>query len=308
MTRCGYVALMGRPNAGKSSLLNSLIKAKIAGVSAKPQTTRNKVLGIYSDEDVQLLFLDTPGLHQTSRKLRLNQLMNAEAWSSLQDADVVLYLVDCGAKWHEEDSALLAKILREARGPVHLVASKADRLKKHELAERLAGLEEKRRELAQTAGGERLMDQYLAVSAKRPEEVDALRARLAAAMPEGAFLFPADELTDRPKEFVIAEMIREKVFRHVGDELPYQIGVRVESYEDKGKIIVIHAAVVVARDSQKPIIIGKQGQLIRKVGSEARVQIEDLLQNKVFLDLVVKVDEDWMNRDDKIAAITDLEP
>lgn len=308
MTRCGYVALMGRPNAGKSSLLNSLIKAKIAGVSAKPQTTRNKVLGIYSDEEVQVLFLDTPGLHQTSRKLRLNQLMNAEAWSSLQDADVVLYLVDCGAKWHEEDSALLAKILREARGPVQLVASKADRLKKHELVERLAELEARRLEMAKESGNDRLAATCLPVSAKRPEDVDALRKSLAAAMPEGEFLFPADELTDRPKEFVIAEMIREKVFRHVGDELPYQIGVRVESYEDKGNVVVIYATIVVARDSQKPIIIGKQGQLIRKIGSEARVQIEDLLQNKVFLDLTVKVDEDWMNRDDKIAAITDLAP
>ncbi len=311
-THCGYIALLGRPNAGKSSLVNSLIGQKIVGVSEKPQTTRNKVLGIHTEGAAQMLFLDTPGLHE-KKGIRLNEMMNAEAWGALADADVLLYLVDASRGWHgEEDDMLFARLLKQSEKPIAVIASKIDKIKKHELDESLAGiqaamdrllerddLQEKRHLLIQ--------EEPIEMSAKRPELLGPLRGMLKAHLPEGPFLFDPEQLTDRSQKFVSAELIREQIFRHLQKELPYQSVVVVEKLEDKPNIVVIYAAVIVSRDSQKAIVIGKRGETIKLLGTKAREQLERHFEKKIFLELQVKVDPDWYEREKKITDYTEIE-
>lgn len=311
-TYCGYIALLGRPNAGKSSLVNSLIGQKIVGVSEKPQTTRNKVLGIFSEGPYQMLFLDTPGLHE-KKGIRLNEMMNAEAWGALADADVLLYLVDVSRGWHgEEDDMLFVRLMQQAEKPVAVLASKIDKIKKHELEEGLENIQvamdrlierddlQEKRELLIAEGP-------LEISAKRPDMLGPLRLMLAEQLPEGPFLFDPEQLTDRSQKFVSSELIREQIFRHLQKELPYQSVVVVEKLEDKPNIVVIYAAVIVARDSQKAIVIGKRGDTIKMLGMKAREQLERHFGKKVFLELQVKVDPDWYEREKKITDYTEIE-
>lgn len=300
-TRCGYISLIGRPNAGKSSLMNSLMGTKLVGVSQKPNTTRNRILGIDTLENSQALFLDTPGLHSQFSGYRLNQLMNDEAWAAMHDADVICYVIDGSKGWHAEDATILEKV-RPHLGvkPVLVLMNKVDKEKKHLVEERLNTI----RTQVQA------IDPKLSVmmmSAKRPELVRSLREKLHTLLPEGPFLFDPEQLTDRPQKFVVAELIRERLFRLLGEELPYQTGVVVEKYEDKPGTVVVYATIIVGRDSQKGIVIGRGGDMIKRIGMESREQIELHCEKKVFLDLAVKVDKEWFDRDDKISAYADLE-
>lgn len=310
-TRCGYIALLGRPNAGKSSLVNSLIGQKIMGVSEKPQTTRNKVLGIFTEGDAQMLFLDTPGLHE-KKGIRLNEMMNAEAWGALADADVLLYLVDASRGWHEEDDMLFTRLMRQAEKPVAVLASKVDKIKKHALDESLDHIQAAMDRLLQRDDVREKSDLLISkgpieISAKRPDMLGPLRHMLAEQLPEGPFLFDPEQLTNRSQKFVSSELIREQIFRHLQKELPYQSVVVVEKLEDKPNIVVIHAAVIVARDSQKAIVIGKRGETIKMLGMKAREQLERHFEKRVFLELQVKVDPDWYEREKKITDYTEIE-
>ncbi|WP_141734610.1 GTPase Era [Oligoflexus tunisiensis] len=309
--RCGYCAIMGRPNAGKSSLLNTLVGQKIVGVSAKPNTTRNRILGIRMEDEAQLLFLDTPGIHRSHKKLTLNSMMNREAWSVLADADMILYVIDVQDVGHAEDINFLRNVIKESRGRVLVCLNKCDKLKKVELRlaeERLRGILAMIREELPPEAAARLDDRHpWLISAKRKESLTELVAAIGGSLPEGPWLYPDDDLTDRPQKFVCAELIREQAFRHLGAELPYQLAVRVDTIEFKPTIVRVEANIVVSRQAHRGIVLGKNGQKIKEIGMEARQSLELHFQNKVFLGLEVIVDEDWVNDPISIADYADLD-
>jgi GTP-binding protein Era len=312
MTRCGYAALLGRPNAGKSTLLNAILGAKISVVSAKPQTTRNRILGVSTEEDVQVIFLDTPGIHKAEGKPRINRAMNRAAWGTLGEADVVCYLVDVERGWHAEDAHYLEGILEKSDKPLLVLVSKADRLKKEEVAEQSDLIGEKVAEIAAKVGAERVGTRLIQpcprpVSAKRPEEAKELRNFLAGYMPESPWLFGEDDLTDRPQRFLCGEIIREQLFRQLGQELPYSCGVRIDLFEETPAITNIKATIVVQRDSHKGMVIGKGGVRLKEIGIEARKGIERLIEKKVFLEMFVKVQEGWLDSDSFISEFAGLE-
>ena len=307
-TRCGTIALVGRPNAGKSTLLNALIGAKIAGVSAKPQTTRNKILGIITEGDIQFLFLDSPGLHGNSRK-RFNTLMNREARRVAADADLVCYLVDVAAGWHDEDSSYLARIAASVKKPIVVLGTKRDKLKDAVVTQHLIAADERLHALRQELEtSDHLASAIRPISAKRPAEVTELRHTLGIYLPEGPFLYEEDDMTDRSERFVCSEMIRESIFRLLGEELPYQTAVRVEALEHKEEMIVVRASIIVARAPQKAIVIGKNGSKIKEIGQHARETLEKHFGAKVFLETSVVVAENWIESDKLIAELTELDP
>lgn len=309
--RCGYCAIMGRPNAGKSSLLNTLVGQKIVGVSAKPNTTRNRILGIRMEDEAQLLFLDTPGIHRSHKKLTLNSMMNREAWSVLADADMILYVVDVQDVGNAEDINFLRNVVKESKGRVLVCLNKCDKLKKVELRlaeERLLGILGMIREELPPEAAARLDDRHpWLISAKRKESLTELVAAIAQGLPEGPWLYPDDDLTDRPQKFVCAELIREQAFRHLGAELPYQLAVRVDTIEFEPTIVRIEAYIVVSRPAHRGIVLGKSGQKIKEIGMEARQNLELHFQNKVYLGLEVIIDEDWVNDPISIADYAELD-
>jgi len=308
--RCGYCAIMGRPNAGKSSLLNTLVGQKIVGVSAKPNTTRNRILGIRMEGEAQLLFLDTPGIHRSHKKLTLNSMMNREAWSVLADADMILYVIDVQDVGNAEDINFLRNVVKESQGRVLVCLNKCDKLKKVELRlaeERVLGIVAMIREELLPEQAARLDDRRpWMISAKRKDSLVELVAALTDGLPESPWLYPEDDLTDRPQKFVCAELIREQAFRHLGAELPYQLAVRVDTIEFTPTIVRIEAFIVVSRPTHRGIVLGKGGQKIKEIGMEARQSLEHHLQNKVFLGLQVIIDEDWVNDPVSVAEYAEL--
>lgn len=311
MKKCGYVALLGRPNAGKSTLLNALLGAKVSVVSSKPQTTRNRILGVHTEEDTQLLFLDTPGMHKAEGLPRIHRAMNRAAWAAIEDASICCYLVDSERGWHEEDAKYISGVLERSTGKFVLLVTKVDRMKKDQVAESseaiatsfgelLAGFPDAKTKLAQNSV-------YL-ISAKRPEEIKDLRIWLTGFMPESPWLYAEDDLTDRPQQFICGEIIREQLFRQLGQELPYNSGVKVESYRDEAKIVRISAIIIVERDSHKGMVIGKGASRLKEIGTEARKGLEKHLDKKVHLELFVKVQEGWINDDRLLAEYAMLEP
>ncbi len=309
--RCGYCAIMGRPNAGKSSLLNTLVGQKIVGVSAKPNTTRNRILGIRMEEEAQLLFLDTPGIHRSHKALKLNSMMNREAWSVLADADVVLYLMDVEELGHAEDQSFLRSILQEAKCSVYLVINKCDKVKKFVLEASEEKLESLIDNLQQALTTEHLsklnLESIYWVSAKRKESLESLLKDIVQILPEGPHLYPAEDLTDRPQKFVCSELIREQAFRLLGAELPYQLAVRVGEVEIKPGLVRIEADIVVGRSTHRGIVLGKSGQKIKEIGMAARQSLEQHFESKVYLGLEVVVDEGWVNNPISVAEYSDIE-
>ncbi len=296
--RCGYVALLGRPNAGKSTLLNAMIGDKVAVVSRKPQTTRNRILGLAVTEDAQIMFLDTPGLHRSKGRDLINTAMNRVAMQVSHEADIILYMVDITQGFTEQDEKFLARILTQSKAPFIVLASKADALKKPERASALAGislrLEAFLREEPNTAHTTRLLQpDPIPLSGKRPEEVLELKEYLAELLPEGPWLYPEDDLTDMPRSFIAGELIREQVFRQLGKEIPYSTAVTVDDIKFKNEIVVITATIVVNRASHKGIVVGKGGAQIKAIGSAARESLAKHFGSKVFLDLSVAVSERW---------------
>ena len=279
-SRCGYVAIVGRPNVGKSTLLNHLLGQKISITSRKPQTTRHQVLGIKTEDNHQIIFVDTPGLHKDAGKA-INRYMNRAASAAIRDVDLVIFVVDRTA-WTEEDSIVLEQIDQSGL-PTMLVVNKIDLLAdKTELLPHLQSLAAKAEFSA-----------ILPVSALRQHNVDALEAQILTLLPESGHFFPEDQITDRSQRFLAAEIVREKIMRQLGDELPYSIAVEIEEFAQEGQMLHISAVIFVERTGQKRILIGDKGSRLRSIGSDARRDMEGLFDSKVMLRLWVKVKSGW---------------
>ena len=279
--KAGFVSLVGRPNAGKSTLLNRIIGTKLAIVSDKPQTTRNRILGVKNYGEGQVVFLDTPGIHRPLH--RMNVRMVDTAVETMQQADVLGLIADATARPGGGDRYVL-DLLKDVSVPTLLVLNKIDLLARPRLLP--------------------LIDQYrlrydfaeiVPVSAARGENVDRLERLFLDYLPEGAPLYPADYLTDQPERFFVAEIVREKLLQHTRAELPFTTAVVVDSFEEPGDkgILRLYCTIVVERESQKPIVIGHGGEMIKRIGTSARVEMEAFFDTRVFLDLRVKVREQW---------------
>lgn len=278
--KCGVVGLVGRPNVGKSTLLNRLVGSKIAIVTPKPQTTRDNILGIVTTQDYQILFYDTPGIHEAKRAL--NKRMVALAHNAIHDCDVVTAItdVDDPARIIEDESVL--EVLRTAKKPAILAINKIDLIRKEKLLPIID---------AYNATG--LFQAIVPISALSGDGVERLVAEISARLPVGPALYPDDHLSDRPIRFLAQEVIREKVILCTKQELPYSTAVVIEDFEEMEKLIRLKATIVCERQSQKGILIGSQGRMLKKIGTLAREELEHLLGKKIFLELFVKVDEDW---------------
>ena len=279
-TRCGYIALVGRPNVGKSTLLNRLIGQKISITSRRPQTTRHRIIGIKTLANAQLVYVDTPGLHGYSGRA-MNRHMNRTASMAIRDVDVVVFLVE-GLRWTPDDDLVLAELER-LDCPVILAVNKVDLIADKETL--LPGL--------QALSDKRVFTQIIPLSARRGDNVAELESYVETLLPVGAPFFPDDQITDRSERFLVAERIREKLFRKLTKELPYGLSVEVEHFRRERYTLHIHALIWVERQSQKAIVIGKQGAVLREVGQQARLEIEKMLESKVNLKLWVKVKEGW---------------
>ena len=277
--RTGFVAIVGRPNVGKSTLLNRLIGQKISIVSRKAQTTRHRVTGVLTEAAAQFVFVDTPGFQMRHRNA-LNRAMNRSVTQALADVDVVFFVVEAG-RFGDDDRRVLEVL--PANGKVVLVINKIDRLAdKRALLPLIA-------ELSQVF----TFAEIVPLSAEKGTNAETLLSAARPLLPEGAPIFGADDITDRSERFLAAEFLREKLFRLLGDELPYGIAVEIEKFETEGHLRRIFAAVIVDRDSHKGIVIGKKGEQLKRISSEARVELEKLFDGKVYLEVWVKVKHGW---------------
>ncbi|NWF57702.1 MAG: GTPase Era [Syntrophaceae bacterium] len=279
--KSGFISLIGRPNSGKSTLLNLLLGEKIAITSPKPQTTRNRILGIKNLPYAQMIFLDTPGIHRS--KSILNQSMVRTALSTLQEVDSICFLVEADFPDNEENEWILEN-LKKVTQPVFLVINKIDIVSKGNLLP-----------IMDRYSRAHSFEQIIPVSALLGEGVDVLVKELLNVLPDGPRLFPEDMITDLPERFLAAELIREKVFHLTRDEVPYATAVSVEEFQERpdGNLVVIRATIRVERESQKGILIGEKGRMLKEIGRLARQEIETLLGTKVFLELWVKVEKNW---------------
>ena len=285
-TRLGTIAFVGRPNAGKSTLLNRILGQKVSIVSAKPQTTRNRIVGILTEERGQLVFLDTPGIHKPLH--RLNVRMMDHVRSALSEADVIALMVDATEPFGRGDQYVIDMLRQEKEqnpeAKRFVLLNKIDVLKKQKLLPLIAQYH-----------GFGIFDEIVPISAAKGEAVTELVDLLFRSVPEGEPRYPAGDYTTQPERFLAAELVREKLLHHTGDELPYTIAVNVERFEEEeeGGLIRIWATIYVERSSQKAIVIGKQGSMIKRIGTEARQELESILATKVYLDLHVAVHEGW---------------
>ncbi len=287
---CGYVALIGRPNVGKSTLMNHLLGQKLSITSRKPQTTRHRILGIKTTEAGQAIFMDTPGMHSDEKKV-LNRYLNKTADSTLLGVDVVVWLLD-GLYWHEYDEKIFKK-LEYAGLPVILVVNKVDKIKDKDAVLTFFAEANQKYPFAH----------IVPVSALKNTNLDVLEQHIMALLPEAESIYPEDQITDRSERFFAAEIVREKLTRRLGDELPYAVTVEIERYEEYPELCKIYAAILVERDSQKSIVIGKQGEMLKKIGTEARVDIEKLIGQKVYLQLWVKVKKGWSDSERALQSL-----
>jgi GTP-binding protein Era len=276
--RSGFVSIIGKPNAGKSTLLNALLGEKIAIVSEKPQTTRNAIRGVKNLPGAQIVFVDTPGIHKATGLL--NEFMVAEALSMLRNV-VVLYIAEALGAATAEDRFIIDGFKR-VKAPVVLALNKVDMVAKPALLPVIEGY-----------AASFSFKEIIPISALKHDGLDPLLKALVGLMPEGPMYFPSDEITDQPVRIIAAEMVREKVFRFTSKEVPYSVAVVVENFKEKKKLVSIRAVINVEKSSQKGIIIGKKGAMLKRIGSAARVEIEKLLGSKVYLELFVRVRKDW---------------
>ena len=285
--KSGFVSLTGRPNVGKSTLLNCLLGQKIAAISPKPQTTRNRILGIKHLPSAQIIFLDTPGIHRS--KTMLNQSMVRTSLATLEEVDIICLLIEADSPDHEENEWILEN-LRKSKKPVILAINKIDRVPKGSLLP-----------IMESYSRKGPFEQIIPISALRGEGIDILVKEIMEILPEGPRLFPEDMVTDLPERFLAAEMIREKVFLLTREEIPYATAVEVEAFQEREEknLVVIRATIQVERDSQKGILIGGKGRMLKEIGRLAREEIEALLGVRVFLELWVKVETNW--REDRRA-------
>lgn len=282
--KSGFVAIIGRPNVGKSTLMNQVIGQKIAIMSDKPQTTRNKIHGVYTTNDSQVVFLDTPGIHK--RQSKLGDYMNQTALGTLGEVEAVLFLVDASEGFGGGDR-FIAEQLKQIRTPVILVMNKIDKIE----PQALLPLIEEYRKLHDFA-------EIVPISAKLGNNVNTLLDQIQKYLPAGPQYYPEDQVTDHPEQFVCAELIREKILHMTREEVPHSIAVTIEDMKvEENGTVHISAVIFVERDSQKGIIIGKQGSLLKEVGRQARQDIQRLLGSKIYLELWVKVKKDWRNQE-----------
>ncbi len=284
MPKCGYVAIVGRPNVGKSTLLNHLLGMKLSITSRKPQTTRRNLLGVDTRGDTQAIYVDTPGIHAPGSR-QLNRLMVRHATSILQDVDLIVGIFE-HSRFTEEDEAVIGHI-RDSGRPAIAVLNKVDLLQ--DKARLLPAMQE--------IGNREVFREIVPLSALRNEGLDILRERVGVYLPENSHVFPEDQVTDASQRFLAAEIIREKLMRRLGDELPHQIAVVVESFKPGDRITEIHAEIFVEKDGQKAIVIGERGQMLKSIGQDARKDIEEMLDGRVMLHLWVKVRRGWTNDD-----------
>lgn len=279
-THAGLVAIVGRPNVGKSTLLNKLIGQKVSITSRKPQTTRHRILGIDTRDNYQTVYVDTPGLH-IEEKRAINRLMNKAAASSIQDVEFIMFVVE-GTRWTDDDQMVLNR-LKAAAKPVILVVNKIDHYKDKDVL--LPHI--------QWLGQQMNFIDIIPVSAEKGISVDNLRELVFSRLPQCEFFFPEDYITDRSQRFMAAEIVREKLMRFLGDELPYAVTVEIERFKWEEKHYHIAALVLVERDTQKKMVIGNKGEKIKRIATEARIDMEKLLEQPVFLQVWVKVKSGW---------------
>ncbi|MBL4821127.1 MAG: GTPase Era [Gammaproteobacteria bacterium] len=279
-SRCGFIALVGRPNVGKSTLLNHLLRQKISITSRKPQTTRHRITGVRTITDTQFIYVDTPGLHH-ERKKPLNRMMNETVERVIRDVDVVIFMVE-RLVWTDEDE-LVCKALKGVNKPVLLLINKCDLLADKEKILPHIDMLSRKGSFAE----------IVPVSALKGYNLDVIDEVVRKYLPEGEFLFPADQVTDRSSRFIAAEMIREKITRQLGDELPYETTVQIEKFSDEGKVLHIHGLILVEKKGQKQILIGKGGGRLKTIGTAAREDMEKAFDKKVMLKLWVKVKSGW---------------
>jgi GTP-binding protein Era len=282
--KSGFVGIVGRPNVGKSTLMNQVIGQKIAIMSDKPQTTRNKIHGVYTKEHMQIVFLDTPGIHKPQSKL--GDFMNQTALNTFGEVEAVCFLVDASEGMGGGDRYIVEQ-LKNVRTPIILVLNKIDRIEPEALLPLIEGY----RKLYDFA-------EIIPVSAKNGNNVNTLLEQLEKYLPEGPQYYPTDQITDHPEQFVCSELIREKILKLTREEIPHSIAVTIEDMKvEESGLVRISAVIFVERSSQKGIIIGKQGALLKEIGMLARHDIQNLLGSKIFLELWVKVKKDWRNQD-----------
>lgn len=287
--RSGFVAILGRPNAGKSTLINRLVGQKVAIVTSKPQTTRNRIQGIVSRPEGQIVFIDTPGLHKADSAL--GRQMMQEVAAAVEGIDVLLLLVDANrAELHEDD--LLLERAKRFRGKVILALNKVDQVEKPRLLPMIDSLQKIF-----------LFEAIVPISALRGTGLEDLQKEILKYLPEGEPHYPEDQVTDQPERFLAAEIVREKAIRAMYHELPYAVAVVVEKFEDKPRLLRIEATINVERDTQKKILIGHQGGMLKKIGTEARKELEEIFGTKVYLGLFVKVVPDWRENPQRVREL-----
>ncbi len=286
--RCGLLAIVGRPNVGKSTLLNALVGQKVSITSRKAQTTRHRITGVRTVEDSQFVFVDTPGF-QTKHGTALNRNLNRTVLSSLSDVDVVLFMVEA-CRFNTDDAKVLS-LLPEHK-PVILIANKLDAVNRRaDMVPWLKAMQERRN-----------FSEFVPLSAQKPSDVERLFAILKPYLPEQDWFYEEDALTDRSDRFLASEIIREKLFRLTGDELPYNCTVVIDKFEEEGHLKRIAASIVVERDAHKGMIIGGGGERLKRIGSEARQELETLMDSKVYLELWVKVRSGWADSEEHLRS------
>lgn len=286
----GYIAVVGRPNVGKSTLINHILGQKIAITSRKPQTTRHALIGIYTEGKNQIVFIDTPGIH-TDAKKAINRQMNRAAWQSMDYVDTIVQVSEAG-KWTDEDSRVAAGIAKLRQPKIH-VLNKIDKIKdKSALFSELQGIESKADWQA-----------IVPVSAEKGQNLDTLLKALTAELPEQPWIYPEEQITTAGMRFMAAETIREKLFRYLHQEIPYELGVIIDRYAEERGIVHIDATIMVERGSQKGIVIGKGGQTLKAIGKAAREDLERMLEQKVMLRSFVKVKDNWRDNDQIIQSM-----
>ncbi|MEM6780468.1 MAG: GTPase Era [Pseudomonadota bacterium] len=289
-TKCGYAAVIGAPNAGKSTLINEMVGTKVSIVSPKVQTTRTRVLGIVMQDEAQIVLVDTPGIFEPDKRKTMERAMVAAALDGLSDADVILFLVDAHAYKRQDLSQILERLKAQNR-PVALVLNKVDKINPEKLLE-----------LSKELNDAHAFEVTFMVSALKGKGVDDITSYLADVMPEGPHLFPEDQVSDMPVRLLAAEITREKLFHKLHQELPYALTVETEEWEPfQDGSIKINQTIYVARDNHKGIVLGKGGSLIKDVGEKSRIELEDILETRVHLKLFVKVRENWMDDPERYA-------
>ena len=289
--KCGLVAIVGRPNVGKSTLINALLGQKVSITSRKAQTTRHRILGIDTEGDYQTIYVDTPGLH-IEEKRAINRLMNRAASSSINDVEMVIFVVE-GTNWNEDDEMVLQKF-QYLKCPVILAINKIDNVEdKESLLPHLEAL-----------GKRYNFKHILPMSAKKGDNIDKIRLWAKEVLPESEHYFPEDYITDRSSRFMASEMVREKLMRFLGDELPYSVTVEIEQFKQKENgVLHINALILVEREGQKRMVIGNKGEKLKVIGKQARIDMEELFDSKVFLEIWVKVKSGWADDDRALRSL-----